>query len=349
MHVIGHNHRKAKKRIIKNLIIGCLVITFFLTVGYSAFQTVINISAKGNIKIRTDFYVSSNGSDISGKGSLKSPYASIQKAYDSITKSPAVINVMNDITQVDTITMSENKDVTLVSYGSNANSIIRDNSSTGNLILFTDGKLKLQNIIIDGNNIEVSGAMLLKLDGFAQLTMESGAILKNAKNTGSGSAILLNNDSSLTMNDGEISNNYSSRGGAAIFMNSDGTLFTMNGGSIINNNGNDSVGAWSKGSIIINNGTISYNTAVNQAGAIQCYKSLVMNGGTISYNTAGTTGGAVNLTSTCQFTMSGGVISNNTSATGYVFAGSGSFTYNSGIICENIKTSNYETHTTCPS
>jgi len=45
-----HSHRRGKNHTVRNIVIGCFVITLFLATGYSAFQTVISLNVKGNIK-----------------------------------------------------------------------------------------------------------------------------------------------------------------------------------------------------------------------------------------------------------------------------------------------------------
>ena len=45
-----HSHRRGKNHTVRNIVIGCFVITLFLATGYSAFQTNITLKVKGNVK-----------------------------------------------------------------------------------------------------------------------------------------------------------------------------------------------------------------------------------------------------------------------------------------------------------
>jgi len=45
-----HSHRRGKNHVVRNIVICSFVITLLFATGYSAFQTVISINAKGNIK-----------------------------------------------------------------------------------------------------------------------------------------------------------------------------------------------------------------------------------------------------------------------------------------------------------
>ncbi len=44
------SHRRGKNHSVKNIVISCFVMTLLFVTGYSAFQTVISINAKGNVK-----------------------------------------------------------------------------------------------------------------------------------------------------------------------------------------------------------------------------------------------------------------------------------------------------------
>ena len=90
-------NRKQKKQ--RKIIIASIIsLLCIMTAGYSAFQTNLNITAKGTIKYRTDFYVSTNGSDEQGNGTITKPYKTINKAYKQV-KEEATIYIMDTITQ----------------------------------------------------------------------------------------------------------------------------------------------------------------------------------------------------------------------------------------------------------
>ena len=81
-------------------------------------------------------YVSSSGNDERGNGSLESPFATLQSAYNKV-KSGGSILLLSDITATSTTNMGiENKEVTLKSNGEKINSIKP-------LILLNQSKLNL--------------------------------------------------------------------------------------------------------------------------------------------------------------------------------------------------------------
>lgn len=55
------SHRRGRNHTVRNIVIGCFVITLFLVIGYSSFSMNIALNAKGNIKLK-------------GFGTQSSPY-----------------------------------------------------------------------------------------------------------------------------------------------------------------------------------------------------------------------------------------------------------------------------------
>ena len=378
---IGRKERKKQKKI---LIIGSLSLLLFLCVGYAAFSTNLSLTAKGNIKDRHDLYVSSNGSDTTGNGTINKPYATIQKAYDSAWQN-STIYVMDNITQTNKVTMNENKDIVLTSENNENNSIIRSDSLTTHLIDVQNGVLTLENVTIDGNNVPSQDSMI---NVASEVYMEEGTLITKANNINDWGGGFSVNGGTLTMNGGTISEcNSNDNGGAAVFVfgdhqegdnfegNKQGT-FILNNGNITNNTGGAII--WSAGTITMTGGTISHNSStilsiirtngifnisggyitenntLSNIGTISCnyYINITctmnMTGGVISNNTM-SSNGVIYIYEKGKFTMNGGVIKNNiaTTNTGGIYV-LGTYTYKSGTVCGNTPANEYETSATCP-
>jgi len=200
---------------------------------------------------------------------------------------------MDDITQTETFNLNENKNITLTSYGVN-HSIIRADNLKQTIISQNEGILTLENITIDGNNVEAQDAMI---NVASQTNIENNTLITKANNINDFGAALCVNGGTLTMNGGEISNNRTKKGGGAIYSFSDGCANSE----------------WNfvckRGIVKINGGKISNNNADLEGGAIANYGDLFMNGGIITLNNAKTSGGGVYSSGIME--MNGGEISNN--------------------------------------
>ena len=293
------------------MIIGSLSLLLFLCVGYAAFSTNLSLTAKGNIKERNNLYVSSNGSDTTGNGTINKPYATIQKAYDSAWQN-STIYVMDDINQTSTVTMNENKNIILTSYNNNGeiSSIIRNNNYTNYLIEQTQGTLTLNNITVDGNNVPSNNALL----SVTKLTLNTGTTIKNGiNNQGLSGAIELkisNNTSYLTIDGATISNNQGVYGGAIHSVQN--TMINILDGKITNNTSTNAGGAiYMNGNAKITGGEISNNKTIdaNNGGAIAMISSttatenneLIINGGIIKNNSAYQGGAIILYTNSSQY------------------------------------------------
>lgn len=322
---VRKTRKKRRRRQKKILIIGSLSLLLCLCVGYAAFQTNLTITARGNIKDRANLYVSTTGSDTSGNGTLHNPYQSIQKAYD-MAKSKSTIYLMDNITQIDTITMDEEKDIWLTSYNeSNTNSsIIRGPSLTTHIINVQQGILTLENITIDGNNVAAQDSMI---NVSTDVYMENETLITKANNINDWGGGFSVNGGTLTMNGGTISEcNSNNTGGAAIFVfgdhqngdnvtnNKQGT-FILNNGNISNNIGGYII--WSAGIININGGYINNNTGL---------KWLITNNGTLNISN----GEIVNNTVTTKIFSDGAILGN-----GHYINLIGTINMTGGIIANN--------------
>ena len=281
---------------------------------------------------KTDLYVSVNGSDTTGVGTLAQPYATINKAYSSASSTTdATIYVMNNINQASVINMNASKDITITSSNSNGeigsgikNTITRTNTADTSLINSSTGTLKLQNIIIDGNNVQQSTGRLISIrDG----EIASGTTLKNAKSGG-----IIINGGTVNMTGGTIRNNT----GHGLEVSSNST-FNMSGGNIDNNTSTVGGGIYSNpnSTITISGGNISGNSATaDGGGGIYSNGTLNISGGRIVNNTSGYAGGGIITQSTS--TITGGEISNNTSTVGGgIYIAGGGMNISGGTISSN--------------
>ncbi|MBR3898234.1 MAG: hypothetical protein IKJ43_03010 [Bacilli bacterium] len=377
--------RKIRRHKLRNqnkvLIISVITLTLFIGIGYAAFQTVININVKGTIKEydKSNLYVSSSGSDVTGRGTIKRPYATIQKAYDEALND-ATIYIMNNITALSSINMTENKEIIITSHstGNTINSVVRDNLLTESIFKVSQGEITLQNIIIDGNNVEADNCLISTT---SKLNINNGTIIKNGKNISSNvggikvengtlninGGTITNNTTSgdtgaiqginsiITINNGIISSNYSEWSGAGLSAQSS-TLYINGNTKIVNNECK-----WTGCGIALNNTKTTIDNVLidgnkntgSYAGAgitLTNKTELTFNNGIISNNVAtNDTGGGVRVDNSTLI-MNGGIIKKNMApSNGGIWKSSlGTFTNNGGIICENTPANSYETHQACP-
>ena len=198
---------------------------------------------------------------------------------------------------------------------------------------------RMKTITLKGNGVLLRDKnfrdKMLRLDSYADLTIEGITIDGNNVKDSTGSAIYIYRNGSLTMNSGTIKNNSKDGSGSGV-LNDIGT-FTMNSGTITGNTASgDGGGVCSNsGTFTMNSGTITGNTASGNGGGVYSNKTFTMKGGIISENTAsGHYGGGVHNSGT--FKMTGGTISKNTvSYYGGGVHNSGTFKMTGGTISEN--------------
>ena len=145
------------------------------------------------------------------------------------------------------------------------------------------GNLTLENITIDGKNINAQKPMI---DSFANLTIEDGTTIKNGNDyNNKGIGGIYQGEGTITMNGGTITNNKGASDGAIRIANG---KFVMNGGSIYENTGKIRGGVqFVKGTFVMNSGSITNNTATESApGGLNIdYGTFEIHGGTINNNT----------------------------------------------------------------
>lgn len=304
--------------------------------------------------VRNIMYVSNSGSDTDGYGTLTSPYQTLSKAYSSTTSTKAsTIYLLDNITQESTLTMNEEKDITLTSYepSTSIKTVTRGTSHTSYLINNQNGTLRLQNITIDGNgsNVSASSCMI-----YVQKNtyVEAGATIQNAKNTNDYGGAFAVEGGTLTINDGTITNNTTSdTGGSAVFVYGSANnhvkgYVIMNGGTVSNNTSQGGT-FWMAGEMTMNGGTITGNSS-NYGGGVSNHGTFTMTNGLITNNNASLSGGGVYIApysgSSPVFNMTGGSITNNTaslSGGGTYYRRSVTYNVNGGTITGNSPNNEY--------
>jgi hypothetical protein len=199
------------------------------------------------------------------------------------------------------------------------NFTLSSSNRSGTISVRTGAKLTL-----DGSTV----TNIASPTDYAEAIDNSGTLIMKSGRVTSSSCYGISNSGSFTMTGGTVSNcknhgvynfNVFAMTGGTItgnegagVVNSTSKTFNMSGGVISSNR--DS-GIQNFGTVNISNGTISYNSSNYTGGGIHNNSGTVtMSGGLITGNTSGNGGGVY--TFSAVFTMTGGTISNNT-ATSY--------------------------------
>lgn len=348
MRRIGRHKRKKQKKV---LIVSTLCLLLFLTAGYAAFSTNLNITAKGNIEPRKDLYVSANGSDSAGNGTRNKPYQTINKAYE-VAEDTATINILTDLIVDKEVSFNEKNITIQTASGIDTVTLSRGDSYKGSILSQYKGELTIQNIILDGKQLEANWPLLS--GEYSTINIKSGATFQNSvviedqgggarfvnstvtidgakflNNTamhqpGGGGGAFISRLSNVTINSGEFIGNISKySAGGAIFFGDSGYKLTINGGTFQNNSASiGGVITIASSELEINGGDIPNNSSQNSGGAIYVYSldgdvnnghaTLTINNGSITNNTATTNGGAIYVVKGNTYNYIGGTITNNT-------------------------------------
>ncbi|MDR2719733.1 MAG: hypothetical protein LBC03_02880 [Nitrososphaerota archaeon] len=212
----------------------------------------------------------------------------LKTAVDNAPPDKSVVIALDkDITLTETLTIPNNKDITLTS-----------NKKAGFFKLIGARH---------ENTIVVYNGGVLRLDGIA---------VTHANDGGIGSGVIVNVDGTLIMTSGEISGNKAYAGGG---VRNNGN-FTMLGGKIWGNyvytypssrgsgGGGLGGGVVNSGTFTMSGGTISGNTA-RIGGGVYNWGTFKISGGIISGNRANTGSGVYNMSGT--FNWRGGIIFGN--------------------------------------
>lgn len=166
-------------------------------------------------------------------------------------KRTATIELLSDysLLDIDKIIIPAGYNITLKSQGTEAHTITRTDASAA--VLTNNGAIKLENIIIDGNNA-VSTAPMIQSAG--TVTISNGAELINAKRPSGNGAAIYASSGTVNIEGGEISGN-SAANGSAVYIYA-GTL-NISGGEIRNNE------ATSGGAVGVENASTRINLKQN--------------------------------------------------------------------------------------
>lgn len=234
------------------------------------------------------------------------------------------------------------------------NSQILSNTAGGDGggVFTNNGLITLNNSQVMTNTAVNSGGGIALNLANASLIMNSGQVNDNVANTtagfpGGGISVA---QGSATINDGEIRNNLAYRGGGLLVSGGlAGGSITLNGGQVIDNEATYGGGIYVQNQtamLTINDGEITQNRSVSPAtfggGGLYLFQGLVtMNGGEISFNTALNDGGAVEIGDPAgRFIQTGGEILNNSAGNngGAIYNSQGVLNINNGSIYLNNST-----------
>ncbi len=230
--------------------------------GYTYATIVFDIGADSNMIQEEEadglrLYVSNTGSDTNGNGTIDSPYATLNMAYEK-ANNDAIIYLMSDITVDSTAQFDADKTIIVTNYNefdpNRKYTIFRGDALTDSALSITAGNVTFDGINFDGNNIQAESALLT----ITADTNINDATLKNSNNTYTwtstkeisklggaiyasggevnisgceftynaadyGGAIYVNDEANVNVDDTTIINNKAATGGGA-FCISDGLL-----------------------------------------------------------------------------------------------------------------------------
>lgn len=285
-------------------------------------------------------YVSSGGDDTTGDGTKAKPFATLQKAFDTIkdrNDSTASYTIRISGTVVGGCIVDETSAANVLITGTSADTDILDGGGASSYVFKT-----FSSFPIEIKNVKITGGSCISVNNVdASVTLGSGAKVYVTDHTGLnipyGTFIL---DGGAILDDGAGSNGNPVRFSGEKFIMKSGTIegrALQSGGCVFINGGE----------FIMEGGTISGGTATYFGGGGVYINSgkFTMRGGTISGCRSTTTdtsyggGGVCAKGSDSYFTMEGGTITGNTSATmgGGVY-NNGTFEMSGGEITGNTAT-----------
>jgi uncharacterized repeat protein (TIGR02543 family) len=193
-----------------------------------------------------------------------------------------------------------------------------------------DGVFRLHKGVISNNTATQYGGGVQN-SGFFEMLLD-GTISNNIAEGGGGVA----NFNTFSLLDGVIANNSAHIWGGGVLNMHQGN-FSLSGGRIYSNTATTGGGVGNSGIFKMSDGIIS-NNAAPEGGGVTNYETgsfRLLDDGTIDSNTANVGGGVLNMG---DFSLSGGIISNNTALNGggvSLFFGADAFTMEGGIIANN--------------
>ena len=246
----------------------------------------------------------------------------------------------------ESVTVTLTNPVTVTGALTLENITFKKNTSTPpeNLIsVASGGSLTLNDkAVLDGASVATTangGGITVATGG--KLTLNTGSVIKNCKGN-LGGAIYLSADSALTMKGGEITGNTATGNGGGIY--SAGSI-EITAGRIEGNSGSWGGGIYSESSLTIDGGEVSGNTALFGGGIFIPDKDITftMSAGVVSENTASNNGGGI-FSWSKTLNMTGGEVSGNTAKTNgggmYIEGGGDTATLSGSVKISGNKTEN---------
>jgi hypothetical protein len=191
---------------------------------------------------------------------------------------------------------------------------VSGNSATaeGGGVCIWHGTFTMNGGMVSGNSAAVGSGVYVGYTG-GTFTMNGGAVSNNSATYGGG-GVCVTADGTFSMNGGVVSNNSATYYGGGVYVSNDGT-FSMNGGAVSSNSANSGGGVNVHGTFTMSGGAVSSNIADRGGGVCIWGGIFSMSGGVVSDNTAAEEGGGVCIW-VGTFAMSEGAVSGNTAATG---------------------------------
>lgn len=313
---------------------------------------------------KRSFYVSSNfgssvpdASDTKGDGSMAKPFATVQKAVDTIavsgdTSKKYTIYVDGTVepTYADTDlsdetfisikgTTASNLDLTIKGLSADARAVLnakQKGRNGGRVLTSKDTSLTLENLKITGGKVNYYGGIYI-ISG--NLTLKNCVVTKNESSNGGGGIHFAGEN--LIVENSEISGNIGDTGGICVAEDSAET--EIKNCSIKNNVARSGGGLDLAGTSTIEDCEITGNKAESSTGVgggliLAFYnKSCIIKKSVISNNTAGESGGGIYINGGTLSLESGAAIRENTAETdgGGIYIRDGSLNLESGAAISN--------------
>lgn len=307
---------------------------------------------------KRSFYVSSNfassvpdASDTSGDGSMVKPFATVQKAVETIaasgdTSKKYTIYVDGTVEPLDTDfknytfvyikPTASNLDLTIKGLSAVSKAVLnaRQNSSyKGRVLTSENTSLTLENLKITGGKVNDFGGIYIKS---GNLTLKNCVVTKNESSNGGGGIHF--DGENLIVEDSEISENKGNSGGICVAEKYAET--EIKNSNIIKNSAKSGGGLDLAGTSTIEDCEITGNKAESSGGGLLLYiynKSCKIINSVISNNTAGESGGGIYINGGTLSLESGTAIRENTAETdgGGIYIRDGSLNLESGAAISN--------------
>jgi predicted outer membrane repeat protein len=292
-----------------------------------------NTTTKNNYitVILSDIYVSPNGDDTTGDGTISNPYSTIQKALTNVDDGGTIHLASGTYTGTGNYGLTLSKNVVIVGEDQTStiinaaglsniftinsgiivsltNLTFANGTATNGGTIFNKGTLNVSNCTFTGNTVTTYGGALYNNKG--ALNVSNCTFTNNAATTGA--AIYSNNGISCIVIGSTFTSNKAVKGGGAISSNGNNSNTTVNFCSFVNNT------ATTGSAIYSVSGTI--NAEYNWWGSNSDPSSQIYSGGTINYTnwlymTLTTNSTTIANGSTCTVTVSFNNIYNGTTVT----------------------------------